>query len=60
MLPSLLILTLALAPSFVSAGLYPKDSLVKMIDTRGFHSALKENVCGAASLNSVMVDVDTG
>ncbi|KAI0296562.1 hypothetical protein B0F90DRAFT_1745521 [Multifurca ochricompacta] len=44
MLPLLpLTLALAFAPSLVSAGLYPKDSLVKMIDARGFRSAMKEN-----------------
>jgi protein disulfide-isomerase A6 len=48
MLPHLLALTLALAlsSSDVSAALYPKNSLVKMIDQRGFRNALKENVCG--------------
>ncbi|KAH9066919.1 hypothetical protein EDB87DRAFT_1588962 [Lactarius vividus] len=39
----LLALTLALVPSFVTAALYPKDSLVKMINTKGFRNALKEN-----------------
>lgn len=39
----LLALTLALVPSFVSAAMYPKDSLVKMIDARGFKNALKDN-----------------
>ncbi|KAI0259416.1 hypothetical protein BC834DRAFT_633336 [Gloeopeniophorella convolvens] len=43
MLPHLWALTLALAPSLVSGALYPKDSLVKMIDTKGFRSAMKEN-----------------
>jgi len=43
MLPHLLTLALALAPSLASAALYPKDSMVKMIDTRGFRNALKEN-----------------
>jgi len=46
MLPHLLALALTLTSSFVSAALYPKDSLVKMIDQRGFRNALKENVCG--------------
>ncbi|KAI9447083.1 hypothetical protein BJY52DRAFT_1156639 [Lactarius psammicola] len=39
----LLTLTLAFVPSFVSAAMYPKDSMVKMINTRGFRNALKEN-----------------
>jgi len=36
-------LTLALVPSFVSAAMYPKNSMVKMIDARGFKNAMKEN-----------------
>ena len=44
LLPHLLTLTLALAPVFVQAGLFPKDSLVKMIDARGFKKAMKQNV----------------
>ncbi|KAI0040474.1 thioredoxin-like protein, partial [Auriscalpium vulgare] len=39
----LLALTLALAPAVVSGALYPKDSLVKMIDTKTFRSAMKQN-----------------
>ena len=35
---------LASAPNFVSAALFPKDSLVKMIDAKGFKKAMKENV----------------
>jgi protein disulfide-isomerase A6 len=46
MLPHLLAVVLALSSSFVSAALYPKDSLVKMIDQRGFRNAMKDNVCG--------------
>jgi hypothetical protein len=46
MLLHLLTLPLLLASPFVSAGLYPKDSLVTVIDTGGFRRALKENVCG--------------
>jgi protein disulfide-isomerase A6 len=46
----LLALTLALVPSFVSAAMYPKDSLVKMIDARGFKNALKDNVCVSTKL----------
>ena len=46
-LPALLISALTgltLVPSPVSASLYPKDSLVKMVDTGGFRNVLKENV----------------
>lgn len=50
MLPHLLVFILTLAPSIVSAALYPKDSLVKMVDTKGFRNALKENVRGANSI----------
>ncbi|KAF9465620.1 hypothetical protein BDZ94DRAFT_1159654 [Collybia nuda] len=39
----LLALTLALAPSFASAAIFPKDSLVKMIDSKGFKKAMKAN-----------------
>ena len=46
----LLALTLALVPSYVSAAMYPKDSLVKMIDARGFKNAMKENVCVSTEL----------
>jgi protein disulfide-isomerase A6 len=47
-LPYLSILVLTLVPLLVSAALYPKDSFVKMVDTRGFRNALKENVCDTA------------
>jgi protein disulfide-isomerase A6 len=43
-LSPLSISALVIVPSLVSASLYPKDSLVKMVDTRGFRNALKENV----------------
>jgi len=43
MLPQLLVLTLALAPSLVSAAIFPSDSLVKMLDAKGFKEAMKEN-----------------
>ncbi|PPQ95973.1 hypothetical protein CVT26_016189 [Gymnopilus dilepis] len=35
--------TLALAPSLVSAGMFPKDSLVKPLDVKTFKQALKAN-----------------
>ncbi|KAI0690982.1 hypothetical protein BC835DRAFT_1417461 [Cytidiella melzeri] len=41
--PQLLAVSLALAPALVSAGIFPKDSLVKMIDAKGFKAAMKEN-----------------
>ena len=44
LLPQLLALTLALAPAFVSAALFPKDSMVKQVDAKGFKKMLKENV----------------
>ncbi|KAI9510011.1 hypothetical protein F5148DRAFT_1182614 [Russula earlei] len=43
MLPHLFTLTLTLAAPLVSAALYPKDSLVKMIDAKGFRNVLQEN-----------------
>ncbi|KAF8159257.1 hypothetical protein B0H34DRAFT_841823 [Crassisporium funariophilum] len=39
----LLALTLVVAPSLVSAALFPKDSLVKMLDAKGFKKAMKVN-----------------
>lgn len=50
LLPQLLTLTLALAPALVSAALFPKESLVKMIDAKGFKKAMKENVCNVNAL----------
>jgi len=43
MLPQLLALTLALVPSFAAAAIFPPDSLVKMLDAKGFRKAMKEN-----------------
>ena len=37
------ILVLALAPSLVSAAIFPKDSKVKMLDAKGFNKAMKAN-----------------
>lgn len=37
-------LAFALAPSLVSAALFPPDSLVKVIDAKGFKKAMKANV----------------
>lgn len=44
-------LALCLAPSLVSAGLFPKDSLVKMLDAKSFNKAMKANVCRSCSLD---------
>ena len=41
----LLALSLALSPSVVSAALFPENTLVKMLDHKGFKNAMKENVC---------------
>ena len=35
---------LLVMPTFVSAGLFPKSSLVKMIDAKGFREIMKLNV----------------
>ena len=47
MLPHLLALSLAIAPNLVSAALFPENTLVKMIDHKGFKNALKQNVCSS-------------
>lgn len=44
MLPKLLALSLAVAPNLVNAAIFPQDSLVKMLDHKGFKQAMKENV----------------
>ena len=38
---------LLVMPTFVSAGLFPKSSLVKMIDAKGFREIMKLNVSHA-------------
>ncbi|KAG6917103.1 hypothetical protein DXG01_003923 [Tephrocybe rancida] len=38
-------LALLLAPSLASAAIFPKDSLVKMLDPKGFRKAMKANHC---------------
>ncbi|KAJ7746738.1 hypothetical protein DFH07DRAFT_924219 [Mycena maculata] len=38
-----LLLSILLVPSFVSAGLFPADSLVKMLDAKSFKQAMKAN-----------------
>ena len=37
-------LAIAIAPCLVSAALFPPDTLVKMIDAKGFKKAMKANV----------------
>ena len=49
-LPKLLALSLVVAPSFVQGAIFPEGSLVKMIDHKGFKTAMKENVCIPVSL----------
>jgi hypothetical protein len=39
-----LALAFAIAPSLVSAALFPSDSLVKVIDAKNFKKAMKANV----------------
>ncbi|OCH87530.1 hypothetical protein OBBRIDRAFT_796133 [Obba rivulosa] len=40
---SIFVLSAALTPSLVSAALFPKDSLVKVLDHKGFKKAMKDN-----------------
>ena len=42
--PKILALAFTMAPSLVFAALFPPDSLVKMIDAKGFRKAMKANV----------------
>lgn len=42
--PQILAFAFLLAPSLVSAALFPSDSLVKVIDAKGFKKAMKANV----------------
>ena len=44
LLPQLLALALAVGPAIVQAALFPEDSLIKMIDAKGFRKAMKQNV----------------
>ncbi|KAJ7636158.1 thioredoxin-like protein [Mycena polygramma] len=43
MFSSRLLLSLVLVPAFVSAGVFPPDSLVKMLDAKSFKKAMKAN-----------------
>ena len=44
-----LIAILAATPSLVSAAIFPKGSKVRVIDEKGFKSAMKKNVRGSLS-----------
>lgn len=44
LLPQLLTLALALAPSLVAAAIFPADTRVKMLDAKKFKKVMKENV----------------
>jgi protein disulfide-isomerase A6 len=44
MFSSRLLLSLVFVPAFVSAAIFPPDSLVKMLDAKGFKKAMKANV----------------
>ena len=44
MFSQFLALSIALAPSAVSAALFPKNSQVKNLDAKGFRKAMEENV----------------
>ncbi|KAJ7272560.1 hypothetical protein B0H12DRAFT_1091017 [Mycena haematopus] len=43
MLSSRVLLSLVFVPALVSAGIFPADSLVKMLDTKSFKKAMKAN-----------------
>lgn len=49
LLPQLFTLLLAVSPAVVQAGLFPKDTLIKQIDARGFKKAMKQNVSPGGS-----------
>jgi len=40
----LVVLALSMAPSLVLAGMFPKDSLVKVLNHKTFKKAMKANV----------------
>jgi len=40
----ILLLTAVLLPSFVEAGIFYKNSAVKMLDAKSFKKAMRENV----------------
>ncbi|THH27150.1 hypothetical protein EUX98_g7025 [Antrodiella citrinella] len=49
LLPDLLFLSLLVAPSMVSAALFPKNSQVKFIDSKGFKKIMKQNTTSAVA-----------
>src|ERR1700722_9386695 len=59
LLCQILALTLALAPSLASAAIFPKDTRVKMLDTRGFKRVMKKNVHFYSSLSVARIDGKT-
>lgn len=58
MLPQLLLWTLTLVPAFTNAALWPKDTLVKPIDAKGFRKVMKNNVRPVPSDPVDIMDVD--
>lgn len=54
-LPQLLTLGLVLGPLISHAAIFPPDSLVKVIDAKGFKKAMKQNV---RHLSRVFVGLD--
>lgn len=42
--PNVIGLTFALAPLLVLAAIFPKDTVVKMLDANSFEKTMKENV----------------
>ena len=55
--PQILAFAFALAPSLVSAALFPPDSLVKVIDAKGFKKAMKANVGLVDSLGGMVLKI---
>ena len=49
----ILILSAVLLPSFVEAGMFYKDSPVKMLDAKAFKKAMRENVSWALVGNAL-------
>ncbi|TCD67389.1 hypothetical protein EIP91_012424 [Steccherinum ochraceum] len=49
LLPDVLLISLVLAPSMVSAALFPKNTQVKFIDQKGFKKIMKQNVTSAVA-----------
>ncbi|KAH8104078.1 hypothetical protein BXZ70DRAFT_1052435 [Cristinia sonorae] len=49
LLSDLILVSLALAPSMVSAALFPKNTQVKFLDPKGFKKVMKQNVTSAVA-----------